>query len=124
MGWFDNFTQTAFIILVVVVLLYYIYENWDAKSDVDNYEDFSKELQSDMDRYGIEDKDQERIEKIVEKIVEKKKKEKTIKSTISSCRNGLLRGSLVGFLSGGISGAASSGLTHAAIGTFMHNFVE
>jgi hypothetical protein len=127
MSWFQKITNTGFTILIIIIIIYYIYELFTdskPKTELDNYEAFGKELQADMDKYGINNKDQERIEKIVESIVEKKKKEKNIKNIVGACKNGLIRGCIVGFLSGGIPGAISSGTTYGIINGFMHGVVE
>ena len=124
MIWIENITHNVFIILVIIILVYYIYEHWSTKSELENYEDFSKELESDMDRYGIENKDQARIEEIVEKIVDKKKKEKNLKNVVGACRNGLVRGCIIGFMSGGVPGAIASGTTYGIVNGFMHGIIE
>ncbi len=127
MDWIENIKYKVFIVLVVIILMYHIYEYLTERdqSDIKKYEDFNRELRNDMDRYGIEDKDQAKIEAIVEKIIDKKKKEKNMKSTINACKNSLIRGCLISAVTGGdISGILSSGVTHAAIGTLIHRYVE
>ncbi len=123
--WSGNVSQSIFGILVVAIIVFYVYESFvTPPSQLENYENFSRELQRDMDRYGIDDQDQKRIELIVEKIVDKKKKEKNVKNLVNACKTGLVRGCLVGFMSGGISGAITSGATYGVINSFMHGLFE
>lgn len=126
MALFGNFSHGVFVVLIIIILMYYLYEHFFAKSasETENYENFSRELHSDMDKYGIDDKDQAKIETIVEKIVDRKKKEKNAKNIINACKNGLIRGCIVGFVSAGIPGAIASGTTYGVLNGFMHGFFE
>lgn len=124
--WIKDISNYIFVILLVGVVIYYIYEYYEehTMSDVEKYTEFSEELQADMNRYGIAIKDQQQIEEIVDKMIEKKKKEKNVKKVINACKNGLIRGCIVGFVSGGIPGAIASGATYGVVNGVMNGFFE
>lgn len=85
-------------------------------SEKNRYNKFSEELSKDLDRYGITQSDQDKIEKLIDKLIkEKTNDEPKIPKVVSSSTKGFLRGAATGLLVDGVSGAAAGGVVFAVI---------
>ena len=118
--WLNEAAHYLFAVLVVAIIVFYIYEHFNPPQEQDNYDEFSRELRQDMNRYGIDLRDQQQLERLVDKMIEKKKQEKSLKKIMHACKVGLVRGCIVGFVSGGVPGAIASGTTYGIVNGIMN----
>jgi predicted Holliday junction resolvase-like endonuclease len=115
------------IIIVIIIIIIFInfvkyYNNKYIKTNKyenqhQKYLNFYKELNSDMDRYNIDQVDQNKIAEIVNEMVEKKNKKKQLDDYIKISESGLVKGCIFGYILGNynIYNAFLLGATNAIV---------
>lgn len=100
----------------------YIYDNND-------YIRFIRELDTNMDLYGIPEQDQININAYIEQLLYNKeirrqenKKKKIKKKLLNISQKGVMRGALIGAITAGAPGAATNAVLYGTIPSFIEWF--
>ena len=104
-------------ILVVITSIGRSCLNNNVIDDTRRYKTFFRELNSDMDRYNIDEGDQQKIQSLVQKIVDDKKNTKNASDYINCMESGLIKGCIYGYLLGnhGLVSAATSAVIYSTV---------
>jgi uncharacterized membrane protein len=123
---------TAVVIVFVIVFTYaYYYDHVQEKKikkeidqakikkcqgGLNSYKKFTNELSNDLDKYNINQENQDKIELVVSHILDKRAKEKSLfRRLINSGKTGVMLGSISGAITGGLPGAITAGVVFGLV---------
>jgi len=107
------------VVIIILIILQYLEiinepDKYLFKSEKDKYKKFYKEIGGDMDKYGLKESDQEKIETLIKQMIDKKKPE--MRDYVKTAKSGLLRGSIISLCMGNnLQTAAFSGSLYAIV---------